>query len=610
MTGANDNGEQPPIGAYGLLSDCQSAALVSRDGSIDWWCVPRFDSPSVFGRLLDPGAGHWRVAPVGSYAVEREYVGDTLALRTRFTTGEGSVTITDALALRPGARGHDLGLGSPRTLIRRVEGVSGRLRIRVEVAPRLEYGLTQARWRRAAERWVVRAGPVTLVLVADPSAPALAPDDGTLSGEVEVSAGETFELRLGYAPTYAADGTKAGGPPVGDLDDTLASWQSWQALHRGYQGRYADQVRRSALVLQALTYAPSGAVIAAATTSLPEAVGGGDNWDYRFAWIRDLSLTLQALWVSACPDEADRFFRWLANAIGQQGDEPLQIMFGVEGERDLTERELRHLGGYRGSLPVRVGNDAWRQRQLDVLGEVLFAAHLLRDQLGKLDADLQEFLAGLADQAAEQWQQPDAGMWEARDADRHYVSSKVMCWVALDRALQLADGLGDFARRERWDAARAEIRRSVLEQGWNESAGAYTGAFGSDHLDASVLLMPLVGFLPADDERMLRTIHAVRDSLGDGALVRRWAGDSHAFLICSYWLVECLALAGEIELAQADFDSISACRNDLGLLAEEVDTATGEQIGNFPQAFSHVGLINAAWRITQALDGRPSGPEQ
>ncbi len=580
---------------YAFLSDCHGAALVSSAGSIDWWCVPRFDSPSVFGRLLDPGAGHWSIAPTGDVQVERTYVRDSMAVRTTFTTGDGSVALTDALALEPGARGHDLGHRSPHTLLRRIDGLSGSVTVAVEVSPRLEYGLTVPRWHRVDDRWVAQAGPATLLLTVDLPLHA---EGGTLQGVVTVAAGDRLELRLTYTPSYGTD-DPAGVEMPGDVEDTVESWQSWQDMHVAYEGAHVAEVRRSALVLQALTYQPSGAVTAAATTSLPEKVGGSDNWDYRFAWVRDVSLTMQALWVGACPDEADKFFRWLGHSVGQIGDAPLQIMFGVEGERDLSEHELNHLSGYRDSVPVRVGNEAWRQRQLDVLGEVLFAAHLMRDQIGDFGPELQRLLSTLADQAAEQWRQPDAGMWEARDASRHYLTSKVMCWVALDRAVLLADRLGDQAHPDRWATARDEIKTTVLEQGWQESAGAYTGAFGSEELDASVLLLPLVGFLPADDGRMLRTIHTVRDRLGDGALVHRWKGDGYGFLICSYWLVECLALAGEVEEAERRFETLTGYANDVGLLAEEVDPASGELMGNFPQAFSHVGLINAAWALTQ-----------
>ncbi len=411
-------------------------------------------------------------------------------------------------------------------------------------------------------------------------------------------AGDKVAFSLAFEPPY--DGAEQHRGTWEMLDDTVAAWQSWAGQHRSYDGRHQHEVRRSALVLQGLTYQKTGAVVAAATTSLPEDVGGSWNWDYRFAWLRDVSLVLQALWVAACPHEAYRFFEWLAGAGAGVGDKPLQIMYGVEGERDLTEHSLEHLAGYRGSRPVRVGNDAWKQRQLDVLGEVLFAAHLLRDQLGDFDEEVRVMLVTLADQAARDWRDPDAGMWESRDEPRHYTSSKVMCWVALDRAIALADRLGDGADVPRWRRVREEIFEAVLEKAWSERAGAFAGAFGSDELDASVLLLPLVGFLPADDPRMSATIDAVGERLADGPLVRRWARDSSGFLICGFWLVECLALAGRLAEAQALFDRLLGYGNDLGLMAEEVDRETGEQLGNFPQAFSHVGLVNAAWRLTRA----------
>ncbi len=592
----------PPIRDYAFLSDSAGAALVSSGGSVDWWCLPRFDSPSVFARLLDPGGGHWLLAPVEEAAVERDYLEDTLVLRTVFRTSTGAVAVTDALALRPGARGHDLGTRSPGALLRTVEGLDGDVEVRIEVAPRLEYGLTVPQWRPAGGAWTVQAGPVGLRLTSDT---ALHADGGNLRGTARVRAGERASFRLSYAPAYPEPHEheiedQPGVDAFAALQETVASWQSWSDLHRGYQGRHRRLVRRSALVLQGLTYQKTGAVVAAATTSLPEELGGGLNWDYRFAWLRDVSLTLQALWVAACPHEADRFFTWLAGALGQLGDKPLQIMYGVEGERDLTEHALDHLAGYRNSRPVRIGNDAWKQRQLDVLGEVLFAAHLLRDQIRAFDERVQELLVGLADQATRDWRQPDAGMWESRDQPRHYTSSKVMCWVALDRAVKLADRLGPRAQPERWAQARDEIHTAVLKQAWSEHAQAYAGAFGSDALDASVLMLPLVGFLPADDPRMLATVTAVQQHLTDGWLVRRWQGDTAGFVICSFWLVECLALAGRVAEASQWFDRLLDHGNDLGLFAEEIDPATGEQLGNYPQAFSHVGLVNAAWRLTQA----------
>jgi GH15 family glucan-1,4-alpha-glucosidase len=305
------------------------------------------------------------------------------------------------------------------------------------------------------------------------------------------------------------------------------------------------------------------------------------------------------LWVAACPDEPARLFDWLSTSAGHLRDELVQIMYGVEGERDLSEHVLGHLAGYRGSRPVRVGNAAWDQKQLDVLGEVLDAAFLLRDQLGELSNPTRQLLVSLANRAVGSWQEPDAGMWEARDAERHYVSSKVMCWVALDRATKLAPMLGEDGSAGRWAKARDDIRAAVLDRAWSERAQAFTGVFESDELDASVLMLPLVDFLPATDKRMRATIDAVEQHLGNGRVVRRWAGDSSGFLICTYWLVECLALAGEQERAAKWFHIATGHANDLGLLSEEADPDTGELLGNYPQAFSHVGLINAAWRLGQ-----------
>ncbi|MGI8627817.1 MAG: glycoside hydrolase family 15 protein [Geodermatophilaceae bacterium] len=588
-------GRQSAIADYAFLSDCHSAVLVDRAGSVDWWCVPRFDSPSVFGRLLDPAAGHWALRPLGEFSCERGYVGDTLVLRTVFSTGTGSASVTDALLLEPVARGHDIGKRSPHVLLRRVEGQHGMLRLRTELSPRMEYGRTEPHLRIVSGGAQATGGPVTLTLRTDV---ALRVTDGAVVGEFEVAAGEVMELRLSYTPTFGAGFDSA---VEASLDATLDGWTSWASQHNAYDGDYPEQVRRSSLVLQGLTYGPSGAVVAAATTSLPETIGGIDNFDYRYAWLRDLSLTIRSLWLAACPDEPGRLFGWLAGSAGHVRDELVQIMYGVEGERDLTEHVLEHLGGYRGSTPVRVGNAAWEQDQLDVFGEVLDAAHLLRDQLGQFQAPTQQLLVALANRAASTWEQPDAGMWEARDKQRHYTSSKVMCWVALDRAVDLAPRLGDAADPAAWVKARDAVRAAVLDQAWSEQAGAYTGAFGSDDLDASVLVLPLVGFLSGDDDRMRATVKAIEAELGEGGLVRRWPSDRSGFLICTYWLVECLVLAGEPDRARSWFLSATAHANDLGLLAEEADVRTGEMLGNYPQAFSHVGLINAAWRLGQPV---------
>ncbi|MDQ3988860.1 MAG: glycoside hydrolase family 15 protein, partial [Actinomycetota bacterium] len=528
-----------------------------------------------------------------------------LVLRTVFRTATGEVAVTDALALDLGSRGHDIGLRSPHVLLRRVQGRSGTVDMCSDLVPRPEYGRTEPHLRTVAGGVEARGGPVRLVLTG--SVPPRCAD-GTVRSSFSVAAGETVEFALRYSPSFGPASQPDAGEPT--IEDTLEAWESWAALHTSYDGCFPAEVRRSSLILQGLTYRPSGAVVAAATTSLPERLGGALNFDYRFAWLRDLSLTIHSLWIAACPDEPRRLFDWFADSAGRIGDELVQIMYGVEGERDLTEHVLEHLSGYRDSRPVRVGNEAWAQEQLDVLGEVLDAAHLLVDSVGTFDGPVQDMLVTLADRAADGWSAPDAGMWEARDQRRQYVSSKVMCWVALDRAVELAPRLGLRAAEseslaKRWAVARDEVRAAVLEQAWSRQAGAYTGAFASDDLDASVLLLPIVGFLPATDDRMWSTIEAVERELGDGGLVRRWPSDPSGFLICTYWLAECLALGGQTERATQWFHRATGHANDLGLLSEEADPDSGDLLGNFPQAFSHVGLINAAWRIAQASTARP-----
>jgi GH15 family glucan-1,4-alpha-glucosidase len=600
---------QPPIADYALLGDCQSAALVSREGSIDWWCAPRFDSRSAFARLLDPAAGHWSIRPAGSFTVSRRYLDGTMVLETTFTAQGGVVRLTDAMALGAGARGHEIGLEVPHAIVRLLEAVSGTAEIEIELVPRLEYGLVRPELVRAAAGLRTAGGPDTLLLSGDRE---LEPGDGRATGTLRLSEGEA----AGFTLRHYQGMSPALHEPLDartTLDETLAGWRSWSGAHEGYTGRYRAEVERSVLVLQALTYQPTGAIVAAPTTSLPEVRGGDWNWDYRFSWLRDASLTLRALWVAACPDEAGRYFDWMARAaVGSVTADHVQIMFGVEGERDLSERELGHLDGYRGSRPVRIGNEAWRQKQLDVYGEVLDAAYLLRGQLEDLDPFTATFLRGLADHAADKWEETDAGIWEGREGERHYVTSKLLCWVALDRAVRMAPQLGADNRVPAWAHERDRIRDTILRRGWSEELGAYTGAFDSDHLDAGVLLMPIMGFLPADDERILRTIDAIERELSEDGLVQRWTGgdDEGRFVICSYWLANCLARAGEVDRACAVFEKVTSHANDVGLLAEEADTGDGGLLGNFPQAFSHVGLINAAWSIERAggpVDGSRQG---
>ncbi|MEU1040963.1 glycoside hydrolase family 15 protein [Streptomyces sp. NPDC005907] len=429
-------------------------------------------------------------------------------------------------------------------------------------------------------------------------------------GRCVLRAGETAAFALHQVPAGSGLELSTQEAIRGHLRDTVRSWRSWSELHQSYEGPWAELVHLSGRVLQGLTFQPTGAIVAAPTTSLPETVGGVRNWDYRCAWVRDASLTLDALWVAACPDEAEAFFQWMARAAATDPHHcaSMQIMFGIRGERDLSERELPHLPGWRGSRPVRVGNGAWRQSQLDVYGELLGAAHRLRRHLGGLDAPTKAFLAGCADAAAARWQSPDQGIWEVRSAPQHFVHSKLMCWVAVDRAIELADQLDAAERIPDWSRTRDEIRAAIEDYGWSDGVGAYVQAFGSDLLDASVLMMPIVGFVAADAPRMRATIDAVRDGLtGPDGLVHRYLdmddglpGDEGTFLLCTFWLAQALALAGDTGAARELFERAAGCANDVGLLAEEVDPSGGGFLGNFPQAFSHTGLVNAAWAIHQA----------
>ena len=599
--------DSQPIGDYALLSDCRSAALVSREGSVDWLCFPRFDGPSVFCRLLDPSGGRFSIRPAGEFQASRRYVDQTMVLETMFSTAGGTAVLTDALAVGRNERGHDLGARSPSMLLRRLACTGGEIEAEVSYAPRPDYGLVHPILVPVPGGLAALGGADRLLLSTSVS---FGVDGATATARIRLAAGQAAVFALGH-------GQMAGQPRVpwtseeitARLDDTVEGWRSWSAIHQTYEGPWRELVHHSGRVLQALTFQPTGAIVAAPTTSLPETVGGERNWDYRYTWVRDASLTMEALWVAACPDEASTFFAFLADAAASQLQRgaDLQIMFGIGGERDLTERELPHLAGWRGSRPVRVGNGAWSQRQLDVYGELLGAAQRLVDQLGELDPVIRRFLAAAADTAAACWREKDQGIWEIRGEPRDFLYSKLMCWVALDRAIALARHLGAEDRVTDWAAARDEIRAAILERGWNERAGAFTQTFGSEDLDASNLMLAITKFLPGDDRRMKATIDATVQRLTDKrGLVYRYlahdgmAGEEGTFLLCTFWLAQAQALAGEVEAATATFERAVAAINDVGLLAEEVDPRSGEMIGNFPQAFSHIGLINAAWAITQA----------
>jgi alpha,alpha-trehalase len=605
---ATDPRGSQPIASYGLLADCNSAALVGLDGSIDWLCLPRYDSESVFGRILDPSAGHWSIRPAGAFTSERRYLPGTLVVETTFTTETGTARVTDALLFPEGQRGHDLGHGVPHELVRSVEGINGEVELVLELAPRTEYGLVRPLFRMEGDGGRTFGGPNRITVRAGTP---IEIDDVTMRAAFTVGSGDEVGFSLRWAPTEARDVPQPTAPAdvAARIADTAEAWRSWEEEHDIYAGPHRELVRLSSRVLKGLTYRPTGAIVAAPTTSLPEAVGGERNWDYRYSWIRDSCLTLEALYVGSCSDEAEEFVSFMTSSAG--GGASLQIMYGIGGEHDLAERELPHLRGWRESRPVRVGNGAWGQTQLDVYGELLGALYLYREQLGELHPEIQAFVAYLADLAAARWRETDAGMWEMRGEPRHHLSSKVLCWVALDRAVKLAPDLGAYAKTNEWAAERDAIRDEILERGWSDARQAYAQSFDSDELDAAQLLMPIVGFLPATDERMRSTIEAIASELTEDGLVLRYrndpglnadglTGEEGTFVICSFWLVSCLAKAGEVERAERLFDQLAGYANDLGLLAEEIDTATGEQLGNFPQAFSHIGLITAAYEIDKA----------
>src|SRR3954451_6390755 len=603
-------GDFRAIADYGLLADCTSAALVDRAGSIDWLCLPRYDSPAVFARLLDPAAGHWSITPVADFAVERRYLPGSLVIETTFTTDTGVARLTDALAIPHGQRGHDLGHEEPHELLRCVTGVEGSVELRLELAPRPEYGLVAPLFRMDGDGGRTFGGPNRIAVRAGVP---IAVEDATMTATFRVAEGEAVGFSLRWAaPDDPAPQATAPGHVAARVADVAEGWRSWEAEHDVYAGPNRDLVRFSARVLKGLTYRPTGAIVAAPTAGLPETEGGERNGDSRYAWVRDQSLTVQALYIGSCSDEAEEFVSFMTSSAGGRVDSKLQIMYGIDGRHDLAERELDHLRGWRDSRPVRVGNGAWDQTQLDVYGELLDAIALNEDRLGyAFHPEIQRFVRDLADAAARRWSEKDAGMWEMRGDTQHHLSSKFLCWVALDRAVKLADHLGEYAKPGECAAERDRIREAILERGWSEKRQAYAQAFDSDELDAAVLLMPLVGFLPATDERMRSTIDAIASDLTEDGLVLRYRnqeglnadgleGEEGTFVICSFWLVSCLARAGEIERAEALFDQLAGYANDLGLLAEEIDTANDELLGNFPQAFSHIGLITAAWEVDKA----------
>ena len=587
----------PPsrIEEYAVVADLQTAALVARDGSMDWLCLPRFDSSAAFASLLGgPKAGRWRIAPMsGGACTRRAYRDDTMILESTWETAEGTVTVLDFMPIRQ----------TQPDLIRIVVGVSGRVRMGVELVARFDYGRVVPWVRHAGGRWVAVAGPDSLWL--DTPVKLKGRNMRSLA-EFTVEAGQRVPFVLTWVPSHADEPPRY--EPEVALEETERFWTEWIGRCT-YDGRYSDAVRRSLLVLKALTYAPSGGITAAATTSLPEQIGGPRNWDYRYCWLRDAAFTLQALTGSGYTEEAKAWRDWLLRAVA--GDpHDLQIMYSLTGRRRLPETELSWLEGYERSGPVRVGNEAAGQFQLDVYGELLDGLHSARAAGLASDHDAWTLQSLLTDYLEGAWQRPDSSLWEVRGPQQHFVHSKVMAWVGLDRMIDTAERSGLKAPLKRWRATRDTIHAEVCARGYDAERGTFTQYYGSTGLDAALLLIPRVGFLPPDDPRVVGTVDAVQRELCEDGFVLRYRTDADptsehgtvdglpgsegAFIACSFWLADALALTGREHQARDLFERLLELRNDVGLLSEEWDPHAQRQLGNTPQAFSHVGLVNTA----------------
>jgi GH15 family glucan-1,4-alpha-glucosidase len=580
---------------YALIGDCESAALVGRDGSIDWLCWPRFDSPACFAALLG-GADHgrWKIAPAADFTVRRRYRPDTLILETEFETDDGAVALVDFMPVR----------GSQSDLLRTVVGRRGRVAMDMELILRFDYG--------ASVPWVTRLRDGTgLRAVSGPDKAVLCTPvpldnrDMKTRARFDVEAGQTLPFILTHSPSHL----EAPQPvdPGRALHETERFWREW-AGRCGTTGPWGEAVRRSLITLKALTYAPTGGIVAAPTTSLPERIGGVRNWDYRYCWLRDATLTLLAFMDAGFQEEAGAWREWLVRAVAGS-PEQMQIMYGIAGERRLPEVEIGWLPGYKGSTPVRVGNAAAAQLQLDVYGEVMDALYqACKAGLARHDVawDLQRALLAHLEKV---WVEPDQGIWEVRGPPRHFTYSKIMAWVAFDRAVKMVEGLGLPGPVERWRELRGRIQRDVCERGYSERRGAFVQSYGCEELDASLLLIPITGFLPATDPRMLRTVEAIQRGLTVDGLVQRYpthesldglpAGEG-VFLACSFWLADNLCMQGRGHEARELFERLVGLCNDVGLLAEEYDPVARRFLGNFPQAFSHVALVNTALNLGEA----------
>jgi GH15 family glucan-1,4-alpha-glucosidase len=591
----------PPIGDYALISDSNSAALVSRAGSIDWCCIQRIDAGSCFGRLLDwEKGGFCSISPKdGSEGTSRRYLDETLVLETTFHSDGGVARLYDFYALPASTQEYPY-----RQLVRILEGVSGSVEFDLRVVPRFDYGSLMPWIRQEGLRVYSAIGGNDGLLISTDDE-VWTSDDHALEGSATVHAGERVRLSILSVPPEQLDYDRPAAPEPDELDrrleQTVKWWRGWSSELR-FKGPYRPGVLRSAITIKALMNDPTGAVAAAATTSLPESPGGTLNWDYRYSWIRDSFFSARALADIGFEAVADDFRRFVERSSAGNARQ-LQLMYGMGGERRLTEEELGHLEGYRGAQPVRVGNAAAGQLQLDMYGELLELSWRWHRRGNSPDDDYWRFLAEIVEVAAERWSEPDSGIWEQRDGQKHFVHSKVMCWSALDKGLRLAEECMRKAPERRWEKTRDEIRETVEEEGYDEGRGVFVRAFGEDDLDAALLLLPRVEFVGYEDGRMVRTTDAIREELDDDGLLKRYRTDGDepegAFLACSFWLAECLAKQGRTEDARAVFDRTLATGNDLSLFSEEYDTARGEMLGNFPQGLTHLSHISAAVALAE-----------